>query len=73
MWHILLYCLRYDQVELLLSYSTKRLEEILEWPECVKHVVYWWLRLEIMEQFRVVVEVEDEDVTSFRAFQEEEE
>ena len=71
--HVLLHCPRHDRVGLLLSCGTERLEEILGRADCVKHAARWWLRSGVMEQFRVAVEIEDEDVTDFRAFEEGEE
>ena len=69
---VLLHCPRHDRVGLLLSCGTERLEEILGRPDCAKHAARWWLRSGVMEQFRVAIEIEEEDIANFRAFEEEE-
>ncbi len=71
MRHVLLHCPKHDRVGLLLSCGTERLEEILERLDCVKHAARWWLRSGVMEQFRVAVEIADEDVAGHRAFEKE--
>ena len=71
--HVLLYCQRYNRVNLLLACGTERLGEILSQPACAKYAARWFIRSGVMEQFRVAKEVIEEEYKGYLAFQDAEE
>ena len=68
--HILLHCPRLNRDTLINQCGSERLEEILSRPGSAQLAACWFIRSELLEQFRTVKVIEQEDQGAFRAFPE---
>jgi hypothetical protein len=68
--HVLLHCTRHDRADLLRKCGSGRLKDILQRPSSAKHAARWLVRSRVMEQFRLAVEITEEDTGKYQAFPE---
>ncbi len=68
MRHVLLHCPRLDRRDLLRTYGTERLEEILNTPGRAQCAAKWLIYRGVMDQFRLAAEIEGEEVLDYEPF-----
>lgn len=71
--HVLLHCQRHDRTQLLTRCGTQRLNDILARPASAAHAARWLIARGVLEQFRVVREIQEEDTELHRPFEDSEE
>jgi hypothetical protein len=67
--HVLLHCNRHRRADLIASCGTERLDEILSRPASAKHAARWLVAQGVLDQFRTVKEMEEEQYGEFTPFQ----
>jgi hypothetical protein len=63
-----MHCLRHERISLIQACDTERIDDILTRPACVRHAARWFIRTGVINQFRVAIEVAEEDVGEYKTF-----
>ena len=67
--HVVLHCTRHERQRLLEHCGTERLDEILSRPASAAHAARWLIATRVLEQFKVVREMAEEETELFAPFE----